>query len=165
MHDKILQEVVKAFSNYGTASDRYFLAGIEPDEISTIGKIANSYHELMKQEEAKAEQKQHLVELTRLGNEPEVKNNCFTGNDIAGYLLSWFDKGGVMSEAKPFLDYLNDKANQYAEDRIRKSLEKAAENAKLKGFTGQAYIEVETNNGCIPVEIDKDSITSKDNYQ
>lgn len=106
------------------------------------------------QSEAKAEQKRHLVELTRLGDEPEAKE-CFTENDL------YYGKDDPSLEDRDILTFLNEKANQYAEERIRKSLEKAAMYATI---TTKAVTDYDGVRRDFKV-VDKDSITSKDNYQ
>lgn len=168
MNDEILQEVQSEWAFQNQYPDfKEFLSDMKViDILDQIADIAHAYHERMKQEEAKAEQKQHLVELTRLGNEQEVNSGCFTDSDLDHIV----DTVNQVGKSFNLLSWLNDKANQYAEERIMKSLEKAAENAILIERTEQIYTGGMREDGIIyedvkVYEIDKGSITSKDNYQ
>ncbi|WP_346236734.1 hypothetical protein ABDK00_014115 [Niabella insulamsoli] len=101
-------------------------------------------------------QEDYEAYIAKIKQQTEKMNNCFTGNDISGHLVDWFDKGGVISEAKPLLDYLNARAAAYARAYAIKVLEKAAENAKTRKLgKGLPVIRI----------VDKDSITDEKNLE
>lgn len=199
MNDNILQELKEVILQ------KHCFNELTPfGVLNAMDDYAYAYHERMKQEERKAEQKQYLVELTRLGDEPvapkvegdellinaidnliievysgmslenieeelkaikemivlkPIAGFCFTENDINDLIPGPYHPEGT--QIKKVLAKLNTKANQYAEERIRKSLEKAAENAKIITKAMPDYDGVRRDFKVV----DKDSITSKDNYQ
>ena len=144
MNNELLQRIIESMNINGNASDKYFLAGIEDSEIETILKIAEAYHEEKK--------KRHgaLCDLTAMGDygTKEVEEECFTEDDI----IRMAD-----GEIEDYMDYLNTRANEYALNRAKKALEKAAENAKLM-MTENCF-------GRDTMRIDKESITDPKNLE